>query len=557
MSIFWQEFLFFLVAMLGMLVSVSSGTLFFLTVHSERQLRTIWRAVGFIALAIAFFLFILERKYPGIELHALAVQAFGFIAIYLGVFAEPKLSQLAQVARGNQPAPSEHGATLKDKFAKKIHATPGPVFALVIALAIATWFFLNQFLAASLQLFAALFILATIPIQFRRWQRERDNPKASRQNLYPLIGYIALLFGALSLVFYRLPNLDVVTLRQLVLEYSIAWQVGIFATFIGFLFLGIWAWNFIKVRPFLRVYVTFLSIAIAVSSLGSLVFTILIFQIIEQNNFELMRQGAQSEAIILRDRETTALLVARTVATNDEIIGLLQESDREELRESTREFLENSEADFLRIYNNAAQVVVSPHDPRDEGRSFADDDYVQLALQQKRQVRTFSTQPGILADDLVTRGFYPVLDEDTVIGVVEVGYEFGHAFVDFSKRNTGLDITIFTGKKRAASTILTLDGVSRWEGSEITEQAVIDTVLTVGITDTREVTWLGRPYYAAFEPIRDVNGEVIGMVSVGAPVAVLFENTKQQLISTFLIVTLISLFVSLLGYAVTRNFGRK
>ena len=536
-------------AMLGILVGVASGTLFFLTVRAERQLQTIWRAVGFIALALAFALFIFERKYPGVEIAALIIQAIGFISIYIGVHAEPKLSQLSVVKHAPQQKPS-----LREKFGSKVQSAPLPTFLVAAAASIAVWLFFQQYLAAALQAISVIFIFATIPIQIQRWAREHRNPQASRQNLYPLIGYVFLLIGAISLILYRLPDLDIVILRQLALEYSFAWQVGTICYLIGFTFLAIWAWNFIKVRPFLRLYVTFFGIAVVVSSLGSLVFTILIFQIIQQNNFDLMSQGAQSEAIILRDRETTALLVARTVATNQDVHNVFTANDTEKLRALTKDFLDNAEADILRIYDASGRVVTSPSDPREEGQSYADDDYVQAALTQQRQVRTFDTQPGVLANDLVTRGFYPILEEDQAVGVVEVGYVFGHAFVDFSKRNTGLDVTIFTGKKRAASTILTLDGVSRWEGSELVNQQVIDSVLVKDITDAREVSWIGQPYYAAFEPVQTVNGKVIGIISVGAPVARLFEDTKQQLISTFLIVTLISLTVSLAGYALTRKY---
>ncbi|MFC1640767.1 cache domain-containing protein, partial [Patescibacteria group bacterium] len=65
---------------------------------------------------------------------------------------------------------------------------------------------------------------------------------------------------------------------------------------------------------------------------------------------------------------------------------------------------------------------------------------------------------------------------------------------------------------------------------------------------------LGRPYYSAFQPIRDVNGEIIGMVSVGTPTNLLFEDTRQQLITTFLIATLISLLTAFFGYLAIRYF---
>lgn len=548
MSLFWQEFLFFIASAFGILVSLSASTLFFITVQAERQLRTVWRAVGFLGLAISFFLFILERKFAAFGLAALVVQAFGFIAIYLGVFAEPKLSQLSKVAAQAKKDRSESRGQLS--------LAPIPVFLIASAVIIIAWFYFGSFVASLLQLTATVFILATIPIQIKRYKKQSNDPEASRQNLYPLVGYIFLFLGAAALVFFRLPDLNIVTLRQLALEYSVAWQFGVVFYFIGFLFLGVWAWNFIKVRPFLRTYVTFLTIAIVVSSLGSLVFTTLIFRIVERNNLELMAQGAQTEDIVLSDRSNTALLVARTFANDDEVLGLLKENDLTRLNELAEQILINSEANVLRVYNQNGEIVASPSDERDVGRSFIEDDLVQNSLTNKVQVKSFATQKGLaLSEDVVTRAIHPILDENKLIGAIEVGYIFDNAFVDFSKRKTGLDVTVFAGKTRSASTIHTLDGVSRWLGSEETDSDVIKNVINSGNSFRKQLNRLGVPYYSAFEPIRNVEGDIIGMISVGTPTAVLFEDTKQQLITTFLIITAISILVSLIGYAAVKSFS--
>lgn len=549
MSLFWQEFLFFIASAFGILVSLSSATLFFITAQAERQLRTVWRAVGFSALAVSFFLFILERKFSIVGLAALLTQAFGFIAIYLGVFAEPKLSQLSRVsARANSKDTSDSKGQLA--------LAPIPVFLIASVVITIAWVYFGSFVASLLQLTATIFILVTIPIQIKRYRKQADDPEASRQNLYPLVGYIFLLLGAAALVFFRLPDLNIVTLRQLALEYSVAWQFGVVFYFIGFTFLAVWAWNFIKVRPFLRTYVTFLTIAIVVSSLGSLVFTTLIFRIVERNNLELMAQGAQTEEIVLSDRANTALLVARTFANDNDILGLLREKDLTALNEQAEQILINSEANTLRVYNENGEVVVSPSDERDVGRSFITDDLVQNALTNKEQVKSFATQKGLaLSEDVVTRAIHPILDEEQLIGAIEIGYIFDNAFVDFSKRKTGLDVTVFAGTTRSASTIQTLDGVSRWLGSEETDSDVISDVKNAGNSLRKQLNRLGVPYYSAFEPIRNVEGDIIGMISVGTPVAVLFEDTKQQLITTFLIIMAISILVSLIGYAAVKSFS--
>jgi len=96
MSVFWFEFLFFLASSLAILVSISSFALFIITLKYERKLQTIWRALGFLVLALAFFLFVLERKYPGVEIFAVIIEAFALFFIFKGVLAEPRLTQLKE-----------------------------------------------------------------------------------------------------------------------------------------------------------------------------------------------------------------------------------------------------------------------------------------------------------------------------------------------------------------------------------------------------------------------------------------------------------------------------
>lgn len=557
MSLFWFEIAHFLIAIFGILVGVSAAALFFLVIRYERQLQTLWRAIGFSALGVAFLLFIFERKFPIVGTPALIVQAIAFISIYIGVFAEPKLSQLLQINK--KPITNDHAEyrSLKNTIGKKA-PSPLTTFFLTGIILILISLFWTPYVPAFLQAVTVLFIALTIPMQTTRFRREQTDPKARRLNLLPLLGYISLLAGTLSLVLFRLPALDIVILRQFTLQYSSVWQFGQLFLFIGLFFLAQWAWTFIRQRPFLRTYVVFLTISIVVASLGSLIFTTLIFRIIERNNLQLMIQGARTEDLVLQDRSDTALLVARTIGNDTQILQAFGQHDSGSIRNQINTYLDNSSADVIRIYDQNGTILVNPSDTRDEGRSIRDDKFLNFTLTNRQQYKTFDIRPGISSSQVITRALYPMIDsQQTVIGVVEVDYVFDNAFVDYSKAKTGLDVTIYAGIRRAATTILTQDNISRWIGSVETDQSVISETLDKGNLHSTAIDRLGRPYYSAFEAIRNVNGAVIGMVSVGTPTSALFEETRQQLINTFLIVMLISLLVALIGYIVVRSFNNK
>ena len=446
---------------------------------------------------------------------------------------------------------------LKNTVGKK---TPSPltIFFLSGIILLIVSIFWKPFVPAFLEATAAFFVALTLPLQIRRYQREQNNPKMSLLNLYPVLGYAMLFIGMVSLTLFRLPALDIVILRQFTLEYSNVWIYGQLLSFLGLLFLFRWAWTFIRVRPFLRTYIVFLEIAIVVASLGSLVFTTLIFGIVERNNLDLMTQGVKTEDLVLQDRANTALLVARTIGNDNQVLRDIGQHNLEGVRKEIESYISNSNADVIRIYDQQGKILISPSDIREEGQNSQNDNFLNYVLTNHKQYRTFDVHPGVLSSEVMTRALYPILDsKETTLGVVEVDYVFDNAFVDFLKNKTGLDTTIYAGKKRSATTIYTLDNVSRWVGSEETEQQVIGQVLNEGKIFSSAINLLGRPYYSAFDVIRNVNGDKIGMISVGTPTSALFEQTRQQLITTFLIVMLISLLVALVGYLAIRNFERK
>jgi len=545
MQIFLYEFSYFLAASLAILVSISAFALFILTYRYEKKLLTVWRALGFILLALAFLFLIWERKEPAVGILAVIIQAFALYSIYRGVKGEPKLVHLVSVPSSQQP-----GQILKtDKSSRaqlierKSLLTIIVLVVLVFIILLPGYLYIGAYLLPIIELIALAFVISTIVYQVRRYKADKI-----KINVYPLVGYVFLAIRGLAMIFYRLPDPDIVILRKLTLEYSFAGQIGVIATILAFVYLGLWAWNFVKVRVFLRTYVVFISMVILVSTVGALIFTLFTFKVIENNNLELMLKGAETESVIMSDRANIAMFIARIISEDDDILGNVQSSAFGPANDNLEKYLESAEVDIIRIYNIFGEVTVSPSDPRDRGRVFAEDDLVAFAINDRKQTRSFDTAPGVLADYIIARAIRPLVVDDVVIGAVEVGYKFDNAFVDFSKERTDLDVTIYTDNMISATTIKTLDEVSRFVGSEESRNDILNTVLVDGETFTTTIDRFGEIYYMAYSPVRDVNGEIIGMVAVGTPTYLLIDAMRQRLVTTFIIVSLISALISLLGY---------
>jgi hypothetical protein len=276
MQIFLYEFSYFLAASLAILVSISAFALFILTFRYERKLQTVWRALGFLLLALAFFLLIWERKSPGIALIAVIVQAFALFSIYRGVAKEPKLVHLIEVP-SSEKSMERPGLKLGKEKLMQRKSLIMVVILLILAflLLLPGYLYLGAYLPSIIEAIATIFVIGTILIQIKRYRADKN-----AINLHPMIGYVFLLIRGLAMIFYRLPDVNMVILRKLSLSYSLAWQIAVLATFLAFIFLGLWAWNFIKVRTFLRTYVVFISLVILVSTIGALIFTLFVFKFI-------------------------------------------------------------------------------------------------------------------------------------------------------------------------------------------------------------------------------------------------------------------------------------
>ena len=337
MSLFLLVFLHYIASMLGILVGISAAILFYVTQRLEQAMKTFWRGLGFALIALAFFLFILERKFPAFELAAVVVEMIGFIAIFLGVLYEPGLQKLRTVkksfAKGDYTFTKKKGVQIK-KVTLYLRIISGILLVIIVlqGLVLLRGYLVEQtsfgpYVASIIEAISSLFILGTIFLQIRRYLSEKGNSENRLQNLYPLIGYIFLLFRGIFLVLYRLPESDVVFLRSLENLFSFPWRAAVFLTLGAFLFLGIWVWAFIKPRYYLRIIVSFIGVALMVSTLGALVFTLLIFTIVERDNLKLMTEGAKTQELVMDDRANTALVLARSFAADPDIVGQIATDD--------------------------------------------------------------------------------------------------------------------------------------------------------------------------------------------------------------------------------------
>ena len=116
----------------------------------------------------------------------------------------------------------------------------------------------------------------------------------------------------------------------------------------------------------------------------------------------------------------------------------------------------------------------------------------------------------------------------------------GHAdLVDAASRASGGVATVFSLDERIITSVTRPDG-TRAVGTKLADQAVRDAVLGQGKTYEGSAIILGQRYLTIYEPIRDYQGKVIGILFSGMPTAELVAAQaillRQAALACFLVV---------------------
>ncbi|QTC92465.1 methyl-accepting chemotaxis protein [Brevundimonas goettingensis] len=121
--------------------------------------------------------------------------------------------------------------------------------------------------------------------------------------------------------------------------------------------------------------------------------------------------------------------------------------------------------------------------------------------------------------------------------------------VDKIKTLVGGTATIFMGDTRITTNVKKPDG-SRAIGTALAKGPVYDAVLTRGQSYRGRADILGKPFFVAYDPIKNVRGDVIGVLYVGIPEAEFMKSvtdTRNALMAIGGVFTLLATLICLLA----------
>jgi methyl-accepting chemotaxis protein len=159
----------------------------------------------------------------------------------------------------------------------------------------------------------------------------------------------------------------------------------------------------------------------------------------------------------------------------------------------------------------------------------------------QRAQQSLGTSMALLKHELASLGatWGTTADGQLLLGTTALNGR--NDVVDAVKEISGTAATIFLGDTRIATNVQNPDG-TRGIGTKLAKGAAYDAVLRDGHSYHGATTILGKPYLAAYEPVRDAQARTVGILFVGVPLAdaqvFMSQISKEALIGALVIASL-------------------
>ncbi len=220
-------------------------------------------------------------------------------------------------------------------------------------------------------------------------------------------------------------------------------------------------------------------------------------------------------------------LVAQVMAADKQIIEAMQAKDMAALEKRGKELQDQTGADFTSFADTNAIVIARAHKANSYGDDISNQETVKRALAGELATETESGTEVRLS----VRSGAPVYSNGgELLGVLATGFRMDtDNFVDELKCTEDSEVTVFLGDERIATTLKNEDG-SRAIGTKATPE--ISAKVLAGNPYEGEAPILGRSAYAAYNPIKNTKGEVVGMIFTGK-----YTDTTMAMMLQFVLIS--------------------
>lgn len=384
------------------------------------------------------------------------------------------------------------------------------------------------FLANLLVPFSAILLLL---LAFRYFQKSVEVGAREYKPIALAFLFLAL-FELINIAFFWQNTLNPFW-SQILALYGPVWTTSRIVELVGLVILARWTWGYLRFRATAQLFILTVSAAFGFFVITTISFTFLLLHGLEQDALSHLRTDVRVVQYAIERLQKEALATATAVSENSEIKKAFSENNKANLYTPSSNLMLAYATNFLAVTNSTGKVIMRGEDKENIGDTLIFDPTVKSALGGQR-LATVISQEGAIAPQIQIKSSVPLYKNTKVQGAVSTGFLIDSAFVDGIKTVTGLDISIFGGNKRAATTFVAPDGKTRFIGSLETNPDVIKTVLEKGEIFVGATNIFNKPYYVAYAPLMTYPDKVIGMIFVGKLQTELFEVAQKSLQLTFI-----------------------
>ncbi len=324
------------------------------------------------------------------------------------------------------------------------------------------------------------------------------------------------------------------SLFQLVTPFGPYWFIQHAFLLIAIVILGRWVFSYLLKRLQTQLFILSSTAVLVIFMLTTITFTGLLLKNLQDETLSRLGTDAKVLQFAIDSKKSSSLSDAQVLAQNPQIVSAIKEKTPGLLPTLSENFLLTKNLSFLTILSDTSQVLARGEDKERIGDSLSEDPLVKRALLGESN-SSIGTKDGVLSPEVSVRAFAPIKDEGRIIGAVVTGTNIDNAFVDGVKSATSLEAAIYGDNVLSASTLVAEGGKSRFIGVKEESKTIKTTVLQKGEPYQGDTNILNTPYFGAYLPLKDIDGNPTGMLFVGKPQAGVLQAASRSIELTFLV----------------------
>jgi hypothetical protein len=351
------------------------------------------------------------------------------------------------------------------------------------------------------------------------------------RHLYPpaisffLISIYELLYSLNS--FRETTNLSIFNLLA---PFGVIWYLQAFILFTAIAFMSKWVFKYLLKQFQSQLFMVMMGLVLSVYLIVTVSFTGLLLNNLKVQILNELESQSKVLDFALNSKKAELLLTSKLAST------IL----RSEISNEAKADLATN--DSFVVFDKDGVVTYRAEDTERVGDSLSGDVLVQRILT-GNDASNIIVKDGVVAPNVMLISGSPILKDGKVEGGVLVGDLIDDAYLEGFSKLTGLRAGIYGGD------ILSAGGTI---GIKETNQTIKEKVLISGESYSLENKWLNRSFLSVYSPIKNVEGNPVGMVYVGRAQADVLNLASKTLESIFL-GTIILLILSMVPAKIIAN----